>query len=181
MDNKKERIKKIKLIKYKINRYGITPIYGVLLHEGNQWIVTKDNVVDYVLDGIRFINRKYISYKKKIEVDDDEMKVKIIPLKYKDALKDKELVAKLDLNSYHGFFSMLKPMGYMTEIGLDKEDSMYVGTIAKINEKSVTFDTIGTLTEDTGMMNIPFDRIRYIGIETDYLKSLSLYIKHQGK
>ena len=165
------------IIKYAISRYGKTPLFGVTISEGHQWLSIKNNDVDYRIDGIRFLNKKYISCWKKVEAD--EMMVKIVPLKYIDDLKDKELVAKLDLNSYHGLFSELKPMGYLIEIGLDKEDSIYVGTIAKINEKSVTFDTIGTLTENTGMMNIPFDRIRYIGIETDYLKSLSLYIKHQ--
>lgn len=169
----------MEIIKYKISRYGKSPLVGVKIKEGQQWASIKYNEVDYIIDGIRFINTKYICRQTKVEAND--MVAKVIPLKYNDVLKDRELVGRLNLDSYHGFFCDLIPMGFLVEIGLDKEDCIYVGTITKVNEKSVTFDTIGTFAEDTGMMNIPFDRIRYISIETDYLNSLDLYLRHQKR
>ena len=34
-------------------------IRGVKIKEGNQWVLVNHNLVDYVLDGYSFINKKY--------------------------------------------------------------------------------------------------------------------------
>ncbi len=94
-----------------------------------------------------------------------------------DYEKDKCFMENFNLNVSSEFFQGLKKKNYLLSVGLDRSDEIYVGWIKKIYEKSISLNTIGTHTEDTGMMNIPFDRIRFINIDTDYLNSLNLYME----
>ena len=41
----------MKLIEYKINKYGKKPFFGVILHDGRQWLSLKYNITDYELMG----------------------------------------------------------------------------------------------------------------------------------
>ena len=165
----------MEFIKYKINRYGITPIYGVLLHEGNQWIVTKDNVVDYVLDGIRFTNTDYIRHRKVIERS--TMEAQIISMKYIDFQEDCKMVRNICLDDYCGVFHAIMNQHQLIEIGLDKSECVFVGTVSHVNEKSFIVETIDTMTNFSQKMRIPYKTVRYFKIKTDYLNSLELFIR----
>ena len=173
--SEEKNINKMELIEYKIGRYGNNPNIGVLIGDGQQWLVTKDNVVDYVLDGIKFINKNYIRHQKTIEYD--TMKSQVINLKYITAHKDQEYIKGFNLDDFYEFFCNIMASGKLVEIGLEKSDSIFVGTIHKVHEKSFIVQTIGSNTEDCGKMRIPFFRVRYVGLDTDYLKSLELYLK----
>lgn len=73
----------MEIVEYKISRYGDNPRHGAVLKDGRQWLCTKDNVVDYVLDGIMFTNKKYIRNIQDVELAGlDVMLSQIIPLKY---------------------------------------------------------------------------------------------------
>ena len=63
----------MEIIEFRISRYGNTPIFGVCLSEGQNWLVIRENEVDYYLGGIKFINKKYIRHR--IIVDNDAMKL----------------------------------------------------------------------------------------------------------
>ena len=165
----------MEIIEFRISRYGNTPIFGVCLSEGQNWLVIRENEVDYSLDGIKFINKKYIRHR--TIVDKDTMKHEILSLKYMDYEKDKCFIGNFNLNVSSEFFQGLKKKNYLLSVGLDRSDEIYVGWIKNIYEKSISLRTIGTFTEDCGMMNIPFDRIRFINIDTDYLNSLNLYME----
>lgn len=77
------------------------------------------------------------------------------------------ITALLISGCYYGSFEDLGDSYIYMDGRIDKE----------IDEKRHSLNTIGTHTEDTGMMNIPFDRIRFINIDTDYLNSLNLYME----
>ena len=63
-----------RIIKVKINRYPNT-ISGVYLYENEGFVVMLNNPIDYVIDGIYFINKNYI---KNIEIDQDIISNKIL-------------------------------------------------------------------------------------------------------
>ena len=165
----------MKLIEYKINRYGNNLLGGVLLRESHQWIAIKNNEVDYQLDGICFVNKHFVKDLK--EIDRESMKSKIIPLKYVDYNKDIEIVNKLNIEDHQGFFKSIKNTGLLIDIGLHWNDAIFVGTICEVYQKSFVIDSIDAETNDDGKMKIKFSCVRYIKINTDYLESLSLYIK----
>ena len=165
----------MEIIEFRISRYGNTPIFGVCLSEGQNWLVIRENEVDYSLDGIKFINKKFIRHR--IIVDNDAMKRTILSSKYSNYEKDKSVIESLNLDKNTDLFQSLKNKNCLLGVGLNKKDKFFVGRIENIYEKSISLRTIGTFTEDCGMMNIPFDRIRFINIDTDYLNSLNLYME----
>ncbi|THD30184.1 MAG: hypothetical protein DI588_16890 [Flavobacterium johnsoniae] len=61
-------------------------ITGVKIKEGNQWVLVNHNLVDYVLDGYSFINKKYI--KKVVEVSKEVIDYKIIKMRYNEKISD---------------------------------------------------------------------------------------------
>ena len=169
----------MKLVEYKINRYGNTPFNGVLLGESHQWIATKNNETDYQLDGFCFINKHFVKDLK--EIDRESMKSKIIQLKYVDYDKDVEIVSKLNIEDHQGFFKSIKSLGQLIDIGLHWNDAIFVGTISDVYQKSFVINSIDAETNDDGKMKMKFSSVRYIKIYTDYLNSLSLYIKWKEK
>ena len=170
----------MKIIKYKISRYGSKPMHGALINEGEQWLCTKDNVVDYVLDGIMFTNKKYIRNIHDAEsTEQGRMMSQIIQLKYTQFHGDKEFLSGVNLDEYHEFFCNIMALGKLIEIGMAKNDSIYVGTICEVNDKSFIADLIDTEANHDDMMRIPFDRVRYIKLNTDYLCSLELFIENK--
>ena len=60
-------------------------------------------------------------------------------------------------------------------------DAIFVGTICDVFQKSFVINSIDAETNDDGKMKIKFSSVRYIKIYTDYLNSLSLYIKWKEK
>ena len=56
----------MKLVELKIRRFKEL-ITGILLDSGKQWALIRLNVVDYVLDGFQFTNKKYIVYENDIK------------------------------------------------------------------------------------------------------------------
>lgn len=169
----------MKLLSYKINKYGKKPFFGVILHDGRQWLSLKYNITDYELDGICFVNKHFL--KDLREVDADSMISKIIPLKYTEYDKDYAAVNIINLDDYKDFFNWLKLSGQLIEIGLQKNDSFYVGIVRDVLEKSFIIKSIDPEANDEGKRRIAYSKVRYIKINTEYVKSLSLYINWKGK
>lgn len=180
----------MKLIQYKINRYGKEPLIGVLLHEGRQWIALKYIFRDYELDGICFVNKHFIKELREIDTESMigknplnyvDMVTKIILLKYTDYEKDRDFVSNLNIDDYQDLFNCLKSLGQLIEIGLHKSETFSVGVIRDILEKSFTINSIDPDVNDEGKRRIEYSKVRYIKINTDYLESLNLYIKWKEK
>ena len=171
----------MEIVEYKISRYGDNPRHGAVLKDGRQWLCTKDNVVDYVLDGIMFTNKKYIRNIQDVELAGlDVMLSQIIPLKYTQFQNDKEYISNLILDDYHEFFLHIMALGQLIEIGLDKNNAVYVGTICCVHDKSFMVDLIDTNANYDEKARIPFDKVRYIKLDTDYLNSLEIFIKNRA-
>ena len=107
------------------------------------------------------------------------MKLTILSSKYSNYEKDKSVIESLNLDNNTDLFQSLKNKSCLLGVGLNKKDIFFVGRIENIYEKSISLRTIGTFTEDCGMMNIPFDKIRFVDIDTDYLNSLNLYMENK--
>ena len=60
-----------------------------------------------------------------------------------------------------------------------KNDYIYFGKICELNYKYFIADLIDTEANHDDMIRIPFDRVRYIKLNTDYLCSLELFIENK--
>ena len=158
----------MELVEIKIKRFK-EPVTGILLGNGTQWSLVKLNVVDYVLDGFQFTNKRYVA--SNCPIKEDTLQYRILAIK--NSSKD------IDLNILEEdklLYSFLKNSNILVAICLHREDILYVGKIKGVNTKSFILESYDTELRESGIMNIEFDKVRYIQMHTDYLDSLSLII-----
>lgn len=148
-------------------------ITGILLGNGTHWSLMRVNVVDYVLDGFQFTNKKYIVDNSKLK--EDTLLYKILTIKN----SPNDSLAWIDLNVLDEdklLYSFLKKNNILVAICLHREDVLYVGKIKNVNSKSLILDSYDTELNSSGLMKIEFNRVRYVQMHTDYLDSLSLLL-----
>ena len=162
----------MKLIKFKIRRFKEL-VTGILLASGTQWSLIRLNVVDYVLDGFQFTNKKYVVSESEIEEGTMEYRVLSVKNRKEDtpAFDCTNLLDEVDL-----LYSFFKSNETLVAVGLHRQDIIYVGIIKDVGAKSFALDTYSTELQTTGIMNIEFAKVRYVQIHTDYLDSLSLLL-----
>ena len=73
----------MKLIKFKIRRFKEL-VTGILLASGTQWSLIRLNVVDYVLDGFQFTNKKYVVSESEIEENTIQYRVLSVKSRIED-------------------------------------------------------------------------------------------------
>ncbi len=162
----------MELVEIKIKRFK-EPVTGILFGNGTQWSLVKLNVVDYVLDGFQFTNKRYVA--SNCPIKEDTLQYRILAIK----TSSKDISSKIDLNILEEdklLYSFLKNNNILVAICLHREDVLYVGKIKGVNTKSFILESYDTELRESGIMNIEFDKVRYIQMHTDYLDSLSLII-----
>ena len=162
----------MKLIKFKIRRFKEL-VTGILLASGTQWSLIRLNVVDYVLDGFQFTNKKYVVSES--EIEEGTMEYRVLSVKNR-----KEDTPAFDcpnlLDEVDSLYSFLKSNETLVAVGLHRQNIIYVGKIKDVGAKSFALDTYSTELQKTGIMNIEFAKVRYVQIHTDYPDSLSLLL-----
>lgn len=160
----------MKLIELKIRRFKEL-VTGVLLGSGTQWSLIRLNVVDYVLDGFQFTNKKYVVYESELKECTTLHRILSIKNKKEDLLPIDNLKI---LDGNDSLYSFLKKSEILVAICLHREDVLYVGKIKEVGPKSFVFDSYDTELRKSGLMKIDFTKVRYIQMRTDYLDSLCL-------
>lgn len=164
----------MKLVEIKIRRFKEL-VKGILLDSGTVWSLIRLNIVDYVLDGYQFTNKKYVAYES--EIEESSMLHRILSIKNKTEdippFKDTNI---LDDNVL--LFSFLKRNELLVAICLHHEDILYVGKIKDFGQKTFIFDTYNTELQKSDILNIEYSKVRYIQMYTDYLDSLCLLLDH---
>ena len=165
----------MKLIEFKIRRFKEL-IMGILIDSGTKWSLIKVNVVDYVLDGLQFTNKKYVVYES--EIKENTIQHKILSIKNKTEKKHPLGKDNL-LNDDKLLYSYLKRKELLIAICMHREDVLYVGKITKIKSRSFVLTLYDTELRNCGIKNIEFTKVRYIQIHTDYLDSLCLLLNQE--
>ena len=158
------------IVDVKISRYP-NLIRGVVVEEGEQWVVLKENVVDYVLDGFLFINKRFV--KRMDEIPHDSLEYKIISMKNPQ-------MSFACLDNYVSVMEYLKSRKLLIGIGLEKQSFVLVGYIGDIFEKRIVFHPIGADLKDLPQITIDYRTIRYVSIKSDYLLSITKYLDYQA-
>lgn len=166
----------MEICEIKLNRQKVK-LLGVKLFENNCWIVLNDSPGDYVLDGYKLINKQFVKNESKLS--EDNIKYQILNLKFKD--QTFEYLNSLNFDNYKNLLSCLETQKSLIEISLGSEDYILIGKIVNVFEKSFTIEKIGVNTTILGIENIKYSVIRSIGLKTDYLKSLELYLNWKEK
>lgn len=157
----------MRVVDVKISRFP-DMIRGLVLGEGSQWLAMAENVVDYVIDGYVFINKVYI--KQIIEFPHDTIEYGILSLKCPSPLTPR-------LDSYLELIEYLKDADLLIAVGLHDQKSILVGRVINVREKSFVLHPIDTNIQELSCMEINCEKIRYISVNSDYLSSISNYMK----
>ena len=162
----------MKIVEIKIRRFKEL-VTGILLGSGARWSFVRLNVVDYVLDGFQFTNKRYID--NVWEIKEDSLKYKILSIKN----SSKDILSIIDSNileSDNMLYSFLKDNNMLVAVCLHCEDVIYVGKIKEIKVKSFILDSYDTELMKSVIINIEFSKVRYVQVHTDYLDSLGLLL-----
>jgi hypothetical protein len=165
MENYKDRLIELKL-------RGYEPFIGVFLNFGEEWIIIRNISGDYIIDGFKLINRKYIL---NIQLVEEE------PIRTITDIKHSGFQYKLGLNldSTTALLQSLLNEKTLLLITLYDENAAYVGLIDTVNQKSLILHDLSSRGEFTNYnVGYKYQSIRVIEIKTDYLNSLDLYINN---
>lgn len=158
------------IIKVKINRYP-NAISGVYLYENEEFVVMLNNPVDYVIDGIYFINKNYI---KNIEIDQDIISNKI--LLHKASLYNTD---NMNFSNFKKILQYLLNKQQLIEFYLDKQSYTLIGRIISIDNKVIKVNLVDTQSSFLKKEKISYNKIRVLAINTDYVDALEWYSKHK--
>lgn len=151
-------------------------ILGVKLYDNENLLIIASNSVDYVLDGVKFINQKKIE---SITDESDSFKNKVMKLKfqkYLDFLNLKKF-KNFEINNFQSLFTTIKEEGLLCEFSFNKEDVVYIGNILNVYENSVDVNFYDEECQFDESDNIDFENITSITLFSDYLNSLSEFMK----
>lgn len=141
---------------------------GFLIDYSDDWILLKNNPVDFIIDGFVILKNKNIE---RIYRDQDhEFTEKVIRLK---GLKTnaKDIIPIKDLASIISFVD--KKYGIF-QIAKKSATSAYLGKLIRLNDEELIIDFLDTKGQFGGKLSFNTEKIRVIEFDTDYINSLKL-------
>ena len=148
---------------------------GFLIDWTDDWILLKNNPVDFIIDEYTILKNKNV--KSIIQDEDYEFTERIIKLKGLKTSAD-EIIPLSDLPSIINFLAIKYEI---FQIAKRSDKAVYLGKLIELNEKELLLDFLGTEGEFDGEMRFKLNKIRVIEFDTDYINSLKLIIHDEKK
>jgi len=150
-------------------------ITGVFVDEGKYWILLQDNQNDFLLDGLRFLNKQNID--EILREEDEQFKEKIFKLKYPREVGN----WGYDLENTISLLEQIKTENKLFHFDTDDEEEIFVGRIVEVFEKSFKLQTLTSKGCWGDFFTSEFSEISSIAINNDYLNSLNLLLSEKEK
>lgn len=151
-------------------------IKSILLFENENIIGLINNPVDYVIDGILFINRKKI---KLIKSERDALREKVILTKYENYIKSDTRYVIPDFVNFKDLFLYIKQKNIFCELSLTKEDIVYIGNIVDVNNECIDIDFYDSKFKLLDKAYVYFEDITTVTILSDYINTVELFSKNR--
>ncbi|TDO71570.1 hypothetical protein EV143_108226 [Flavobacterium chryseum] len=148
---------------------------GFLIDYSDDWILLRNNPVDYILDGFVILKNKNVE---NVHRDQDlAFTEKVIRLK---GLKTnaEDIIPIRDLDSIVNFIT--NKYGIF-QISKKSAKSAYLGKLISLNEEELLIDFLDTKGQFGGELSFNPEKIRVIEFDTDYINSLKLVIEKEIK
>ncbi|QIH37313.1 hypothetical protein G7A72_00115 [Flavobacterium sp. Sr18] len=148
---------------------------GFLIDWTEDWILLKNNPVDFIIDGYTILKNKNV--KAIIQDKDHEFTERVIKLKGLKTSAD-EIIPLQDLSSIINF---LANKYEIFQIATKSDKAVYLGKLIELNEEELVIDFLGTEGQFEGEMSFKPNKIRVIEFDTDYINSLKLIVNEERK
>lgn len=142
---------------------------GFLLDFNDDWILLRNNPVDFVIDGFIILRNKNLEAI--ISDDDTQFNEKVIRLK-EIKLKDDTLIPLTNLEIILSFLT--KKFGVF-QLATKKSSAVYLGKLTEFNQDDFFIEFLNTKGVFDGEISFKSKKIRVIEFETDYINSLKKY------
>ncbi|KFF16393.1 hypothetical protein [Flavobacterium hydatis] len=148
---------------------------GFLIDYTDDWILIKNNPVDFIIDGYVILKNKNIQ---SITRDSDNVFTEsVIRLKGLKTNSD-EIIPLRDLSSILTFITNKYEI---FQIAKKSEKSVYLGKLIKLDDEELVIDFLETRGKFGGELSINPNKIRVIEFDTDYINSLKLLVNEGRK
>lgn len=143
---------------------------GILIDYSKDWLLLRNNPVDFVIDGFVILrNKKIKSIYREPEYDFVE---KVIRLKNIN-INPEEIIPLKDLFSIVAF---LTAKFSLFQLATKSDKAAYIGKLKDFDEDMMTIDFLSPHGKWDGEMDFKPNKIRVIEFDTDYLNSLQLVL-----
>ncbi|WP_068844646.1 hypothetical protein [Flavobacterium chilense] len=148
---------------------------GFLIDYSDEWILLRNNPVDFILDGFVILKNKNIEA---VHRDHDlAFTEKVIRLK---GLKTnaEDIIPIRDLSSIINYITNKYEI---FQIAKKSAKSAYLGKLIALTDEELTIDFLDTKGQFGGGLSFNPEKIRVIEFDTDYINSLKLVILENKK
>ncbi|WP_209565673.1 hypothetical protein [Flavobacterium sp. 1355] len=148
---------------------------GFLIDYSDDWILLRNNPVDFILDGFVILRNKNILV---VNRDQDlAFTEKIIRLKGLKTNSD-DIIPIKDLAT---IISFLAEKYGIFQISKKSAKSAYLGKLIELNDEELIIDFLDTKGQFGGELSFNPEKIRVIEFDTDYINSLKLVVSENQK
>jgi len=148
---------------------------GFLIDYSDEWILLRNNPVDFILDGFVILKNKNIEA---VHRDQDlAFTEKVIRLKglktnAEDIIPIRDLSSIINyINTKFGIFQIAKKSA----------KSAYLGKLLALTAEELTIDFLDIKGQFGGELSFNPEKIRVIEFDTDYINSLKLVLEQENK
>ena len=148
---------------------------GFLIDYSDEWILLRNNPVDFILDGFVILRNKNIQAVNRdhdLAFTEKVIRLKGLKINSEDIIPIKDLSSIINfLSEKHGIFQISKK----------SSKSAYLGKLIELNDEELTIDFIDIRGEFGGELSFNPEKIRVIEFDTDYINSLKLVVSENQK
>jgi len=148
---------------------------GFLIDYSDDWILLRNNPVDFILDGFVILRNKNILVVNRGQ--DLAFTEKIIRLKGLKTNSD-DIIPIKDLAT---IISFLAEKYGIFQISKKSAKSAYLGKLIELNDEELIIDFLDTKGQFGGELSFNPEKIRVIEFDTDYINSLKLVVSENQK
>jgi hypothetical protein len=144
---------------------------GFLIDYSDDWILLRNNPVDFILDGFVILRNKNIEAVNRdhdLAFTEKVIRLKGLKINSEDIIPIKDLASIINyISEKYGVFQIAKK----------SSKSAYLGKLIELNNEELTINFIDIRGEFGGELSFNPEKIRVIEFDTDYINSLKLVVK----
>jgi hypothetical protein len=148
---------------------------GFLIDYSDDWILLRNNPVDFILDGFVILRNKNIEAVNRdhdLAFTEKVIRLKGLKINSEDIIPIKDLTSIINfISEKYGIFQIAKK----------SSKSAYLGKLIELNNEELTLDFIDIRGQFGGELSFNPEKIRVIEFDTDYINSLKLVIAENLK